>query len=217
MNPFVDFVDKIYCINLDSRKDRWQQVTHQFEKVGIVDYVERISAIVDKDPRKGCLDSHFYCINDSIKNGYENILIFEDDVYFVDFDCEILAEAINFIVHDLHWDLFYLGGNVMYPAKFVYKHVFKTRFFSTHAYIVNQRAFKKILRASIPIDKWYAWNTVSYGLYPMYATQDETFSDIRGKVIANLEESFNRKYDLLVKPNVLLRWVNYLRLHYLAK
>lgn len=217
MIQLSEFAEKIYCINLDSRADRWVQVCKKFTKVGMSESVNRVSAVVDEDPRKGCLESHFYCIRDAIDNGYENILIFEDDVCFVNDDNEYLAEAVTYIAHDPRWDLFYLGGNVMYPAKFVHKHVFKSRFFSTHAYIVNRRAFKKILHATVPIDKWYALNTVSYGLYPMYATQDQTYSDIRGKVIGNLEESFTRKYDLLVKANILLRWINYLKTHYLQK
>ena len=124
---------------------------------------------------------------------------------------------MEYLKEEAKWDLFYLGGNVMYPAKFVHKHIFRSRFFSTHAYVVNRRAFKKIAGATVPIDKWYAWNTVSYGLYPMCATQSETYSDIRQENMENLEQSFARKYDLLVKPNVLMRWVNYINTHYLIK
>jgi GR25 family glycosyltransferase involved in LPS biosynthesis len=217
MNELFDFVDKIYCVNLDSRKDRWEQVTHQFTQIGIVDSVTRVSAIVDEDPRKGCLESHFFCINDAIDNGYENVLIFEDDVCFLSYDSKVLIDVVDYLAGNALWDLFYLGGNVMYPAKFVHEHVFKSRFFSTHAYIVNRRAFEKILNATVPIDVWYAWNTISYGLYPMYATQDETYSDIRQKKMDNLEEAFTRKYDLLVKPNIIMRWVNYINTHYLVK
>ena len=31
-NPF-DYFDKIFCINLDSRPDRWKQVQTEFDKV----------------------------------------------------------------------------------------------------------------------------------------------------------------------------------------
>lgn len=217
MINILKLIDKTYCINLDSRRDRWEQVTYQFEQVGIENSVTRVPAIIHEDPRRGCLESHFFCIRDAVENGYENILIFEDDVYFLNYDNKVLSDVVDSLEHDCRWDLFYLGGNVMYPAKFVHKHIFKARFFSTHAYIVNCRAFKKIFHATVPIDKWYAWNTVSYGLYPMYATQDETFSDIRLKKMDNLEEAFTRKYDLLVKPNIAMRWVNYINTHYLVK
>ena len=46
-NPF-DYFDKIFCINLDSRPDRWEQVQKEFDKVGILDRVERFSALIKK-------------------------------------------------------------------------------------------------------------------------------------------------------------------------
>lgn len=217
MKEFLSLVDRVYCINLDSRKDRWEKVTLQFSKMGVADSVERVSAIVKEDPRQGCLESHFYCVRDAIQNGFESILVFEDDVCFLATQEAIHSVAVRFLCRDSKWDLFYLGGNVMYPARFVHKHIFKSRFFSTHAYIINSRAYNKILEASVPIDKWYAWNTVSYGLYPMCATQDATYSDIRNEDMGNLEEAFTKKYDLLVKPTFFMRWFNYFTTHYLAK
>lgn len=41
-NPF-DYFDKIYCINLDSRTDRWERTQTEFEKVGIENRVTRTS------------------------------------------------------------------------------------------------------------------------------------------------------------------------------
>ena len=46
-NPF-DYFDKIFCINLDSRPDRWESVQKEFDKVGILDRVERFSALTGK-------------------------------------------------------------------------------------------------------------------------------------------------------------------------
>ena len=71
MNPLLSFVDAIYCINLDSRVDRWGSVTGQFDQAGLLDAVNRVSAIVEDDPREGCLKSHFACITDAIRNNFE--------------------------------------------------------------------------------------------------------------------------------------------------
>ena len=38
-----DYFDKIFCINLDSRPDRWELAQSEFDKVGILDRVERVS------------------------------------------------------------------------------------------------------------------------------------------------------------------------------
>ena len=36
------YFDKIYCINLDSRPDRWKECLEEFKKIGIDDIVERL-------------------------------------------------------------------------------------------------------------------------------------------------------------------------------
>ena len=44
-NPF-DFFDRIFCVNLDSRPDRWKECLVEFDKLGIKDRVERQSGVV---------------------------------------------------------------------------------------------------------------------------------------------------------------------------
>ena len=42
-----DYVDAIYCINLDDRKDRWDEAAKQFVKHNL--WVERVSGIKGSD------------------------------------------------------------------------------------------------------------------------------------------------------------------------
>jgi len=39
------YFDKIYCINLDRRKDRWKETEKELKKWGLLDQVERYSAV----------------------------------------------------------------------------------------------------------------------------------------------------------------------------
>lgn len=208
------FADRIYCINLDSRTDRWLQVSDEFRRIGIDQSVERVSGIVDGDPRIGCLRSHQWCVNDALKHGYRRILVLEDDVHFYDVKPEAASAAVDFLDTNDRWDLFYLGGMVMYPARFLSPHVFTSKFFSTHAYIINQRAYHRVLEATPPIDIWYAENMYSCGIFPLYASQIESYSDIRKTIIANREDAFLRKYRMLVEPPFLKRWTNYIHSKY---
>ena len=97
-NPF-DFFDKIYCINLDHRTDRWSSAQIEFSKLGIADRVERVSAVNREgvkqkhgdlvthlsNPKLGQLavtESSRKCIDDAIKCGARNCLTFQDDVCF---------------------------------------------------------------------------------------------------------------------------------------
>ena len=65
-NPF-NYFDKIFCINLDERTDRWEKCLNKFSLLGIEDKVERLSAVnlshlTERDPkirgRAGCVLSH---------------------------------------------------------------------------------------------------------------------------------------------------------------
>lgn len=217
MLEIAQAIDKIYCINLDSRTDRWQEVTARFEVVGIADYVTRVSAFMDVDPRIGCQRSHVQCVKDAIENNFKNILIFEDDVQFVETNVPNFSEIVSFLQNNKKWELFYLGGSPMYPAWDKKGNIFRSRFYHTHAYIINRRAFAKILRCGLPIDVWLSLNTISFGVYPVYAVQGASYSDIRKQDLSHLQDAFINKYEKLVRPNILKRWWNYFVLHYFKK
>jgi hypothetical protein len=214
MLDLVRYVDKVYCINLDSRKDRWAEATSRFEEIGIADDVIRVSAVVSDDPREGCRLSHVQCVEDAIENNFENILIFEDDVLFLKENAPNFKEILSFLQDNEKWELFYLGGSPMYPAWNRKGNIFRSRFYHTHAYFINSRAFDNILYCGMPIDVWYSLNTVSFGMDPIYAVQGVSYSDIRKEELTHLQNSFQNRYDKLVQSNFFMRWWNYFQLHY---
>lgn len=117
-NPF-DFFDKVYCINLKDREDRWNECLENFRKYKITNY-ERIEAFRVDGPihpkRKGqigCSLSYAVCINKAINEGLKNVLILEDDFEFI-FDCEELHERMRRCLDDLpnDWDSIYFGATV---------------------------------------------------------------------------------------------------------
>lgn len=211
----MEFVDAAYCINLDARTDRWFEVTQRFAALGVEKQVKRVSAVVAEDPRKGCRQSHLRIVEQAQAENYRNILIFEDDVLFLDEHEPDYAEIITFLEHNREWDLFYLGGSPMYPAMNRSGSIFRSRFYHTHAYIINERAYSRIHGCGLPIDVWYSLHLRSYGIYPLYAVQGSSVSDIQNRELTHLKESMLNRYDKLVRPNVAVRWWNYFYLHYL--
>jgi GR25 family glycosyltransferase involved in LPS biosynthesis len=117
MKTLNDFFSKIYCINLDSRPDRYKQCLVEFEKLNII--IERISGIDGKKISNnnlklsagayGLLLTNIKIINEAILNEYENVLILEDDVMFNNKFYEIFNEKILSLPND--WDLLFLGGS----------------------------------------------------------------------------------------------------------
>ena len=112
-----EYFSKIYCINLDSRPDRYKECSIEFEKLGIV--VERISGIDCKSTFNvrlnitagayGLLSTNIKIIEEAIRNKYKSVLIFEDDVIFNANFQNIFTEKIPYLPDD--WDMLYFGGS----------------------------------------------------------------------------------------------------------
>ncbi len=119
-NPF-DFFNKVFCINLKEREDRWKESVVNFSKYGIKNY-ERIGAVRIKDDtlnskrrgQIGCSLSYACTINKALKENAEKILILEDDFDFI-FGKEKLYKKINSAIDDLpeDWDCLYFGGTTV--------------------------------------------------------------------------------------------------------
>lgn len=188
-NPF-DYFDKIFCINLDSRPDRWELAQDEFRKVGILDRVERVTALTTEempyDPRPvksrntsdllgqfACASSHNKCTKLAIKYNAKNYLAFEDDFYFKDFDKDYLNTCIDELPSD--WRLFSLGYNnwsERAPIKSYSDNLNKMYGFGlAHAYAINKNMFehlnsefeKRVIRSETCRKRWWKRNEYFLG------------------------------------------------------
>jgi len=200
-NPF-DFFNKIYCINLDRRSDRWEKVSKEFESIEIYGRVERFSAfeldIFEDKKRNACYGnhtSHAKCIKNAFSKGFNNVLIFEDDVMFLEKTIETLSGAT--LQLPLNWDLLYLGVNIERPAYQVNKNLARLTFaYSTHAYAVNLKNVNLFMKLwEINSDIGTIHNDVSYNeliipnfnclsCVPIIAIQQPSYSDIEEKFVS---------------------------------
>lgn len=214
MRSGIEFFDKIYLINLDSRPDRLEQATRELNSIGITDFI-RIPGVVDPNPARGCHLAHakIFALADNYVTG--RILIFEDDVEFFPNALETLTKAM----HELEpnpmsgdWDMLYLGINMdQYYAHQVLPHVaYLTGGFSTHAYAVNNQRglFHKLWEIN------YDPNTVhndvvytneimpNYKCYvtiPLAAGQRDSYSDVQGKVMSSNQMFLERFQGRLIR------------------
>lgn len=185
------FFDKIYCINLDDRLDKWVDVKQQFDDLGISN-VERFSAIKKEPGYLGCKESHVNIIKKSKKQGYRRILVFEDDVFFIKRDIDLINKSLSEL-NSIEWELFYLGATVRPNTKLVEKtsSLVKTNFaYTTHAYAINSSVFDIIIE-NVPkhniIDVFYSKVVIPRGksfiLNPMVCIQKPGYSDIEKKSV----------------------------------
>tara|TARA_R110002096_G_scaffold82501_1_gene192008 strand:+ start:234 stop:875 length:642 start_codon:yes stop_codon:yes gene_type:complete len=206
MKAINDLIDKVYLINLATRPDRLQRVKERLECLDIK--YERLEAIDGKtiEPHHhlkpgevGCNMSHVSALRDAKRNNYGSILILEDDVVFKEDILERFNEGYKRVPDD--WEIIFLGGDHIRPPTKISEHIVKCNFtFNTHAYIIRDVAYEKLLakakRMSAQIDTVYARMQIlgkvkAYGFYPWLANQEDGYSDVQDRDI-NYTQDFGK-------------------------
>lgn len=181
------YFDHVYCINLDSRTDRWADCEKEFAKYNLS--VERVSAFTPADINfsvgvKGgeaaLIMTHKKILEDAKEKGYNNILVLEDDVEFAEDINECLSEIPE------NWDVVYFGGNHYHgaPAKITDKIAIANKTLAMHCVAINSTIYDRMLEKihySFPIDVIYAENLYlfnSYVFVPSKAWQRPSWSDL---------------------------------------
>jgi GR25 family glycosyltransferase involved in LPS biosynthesis len=196
-NPF-DYFEEIWVINLDSRTDRWQHAQEEFKKVGILDRVQRFSAIRHPDGRIGLIKSNVEIIKGARERKLNNILIFEDDFEFlINNPLEILQKSID-QAKGINWYLFYLGANTHQKLlKFKPNLILLKAAFATHSLAYSKLAFDPFLNRYENMEAirkhddildvfcatYFQENFICLMANPMMTTQMNSFSDIEGSFV----------------------------------
>ena len=162
MSVFSKYFDKVYCINLYRRPDRWDKVSKIFEVNGIDDVV-RFSAV------------------DGNQLNLEGI---EHTNKFNEFD-----QYMNSVPND--WDMVFIGGNHLYgnPPVSVNEKIIKLNHtVAIHCIAIKHTIYDAVIevtkRRMKHIDGYYADLQKGYNSYsftPNMALQYEDFSDIQNR------------------------------------
>jgi hypothetical protein len=177
------FFDRVYCISLEERTDRRRQAETQFKAVGLSQLVEFV--LVDRHPHnseQGIYQSHLTCIEKGLVSGADNILIFEDDVFFQRFSAESLSTCTAFLAGNPDWKAFFLGCLVQRSRKTGYPSIRSVTYRSlAHAYAVN-RPFAEVLATKpwqgVPYDAMLRRHAGGFfAIYPSVAFQSDSPSD----------------------------------------
>ena len=192
-----EFTDKIYCINLDRRLDRWSRCCDIFKLHDIV--VDRFSAVDGVDcqwenkkllPGEiGVIRSNLEIIKIAKENNYKNITIFEDDVELSEDFNKNFDTYIKQVPND--WGFIYLGGNHVGGFNQITENVAKiSHSYAIHAIIIRDTIFDHILtmlsEENEQVDVTYAKLQrifPSYVIRPHLAWQRKDFSDIQGGIM----------------------------------
>lgn len=171
--------DKVYCINLDDRTDRWEECQEEFKKLKWP--VERFRGFAPVNL------AYISCIKQASEG---SSLILEDDVTF--FDLSHLDEALSALPED--WDLVSFGANLpLYHHRKVSNHLYVyENGWATHAVGYSSKMAKWMVDNFDPMggliyDEWMRLYVLPkfkcFIVKPMVATQRASFSDIRGRFV----------------------------------
>lgn len=204
MKTLNDYFQKIYCINLDKRIDRWKLAEPHLKDLGLD--VERVSGYDGsslglefppeiKEGAVGCSLSHLFTIKLAKQNKLENFLLLEDDVVFDDEVNEKFFSVLDQVPND--WDMLYLGGQHFHGMDMpqinenVYKCVYTLAAQSVGIKnTVYDYFIDKLMNISKINDLHYAEahkEINAYVIIPHLSWQRNSFSDIEN---ANVDYSF---------------------------
>ena len=120
------YFDKVYCVNLDRRQDRWDEFVSGIPKDWPFREIERWSAV---DGKKllvphwwkqgkgawGCFRSHYQILEKCLNEDINRVLILEDDAIFSDDFTAKISESIAEAPKG--WGLMYMGGQHLYAKQ----------------------------------------------------------------------------------------------------
>jgi glycosyl transferase, family 25 len=128
MNMLLDQFERIYVINLRSRADRRDEIEIQLKKVGLSlnsPKVVLFEAVRVNNTEgfptlgaRGCFLSHLGVLEDSVKSGLRSVLIFEDDMNFVE-DFLDRSKRLDAELRNVQFNFFYGGHSFVTPPTVV--------------------------------------------------------------------------------------------------
>lgn len=168
-------VDKVFTISLIDQEERREITKKEINKLGLEPNWFLTEREASGNPEKGCFDSHVSIANLALKNNYNHILVFEDDVKILAYSEKQLIAINHFIQNHINdFDLLYLGfilGKIWYCGK---KNIVRAKGVTSHAYILSPSGIKKMANFHYqgnPIDEIMKENMKCYSVYPLIAAQ----------------------------------------------
>lgn len=207
------FFKEAYYINLDDRTDRQEHMSRELKKYNLQDFVKRYSAIKAKvrSPEqcvKASGSSHRNIIQQAKDRNLDNILIFEDDIFFKPDGIKNIELALKSL-QKRNWDIFYFSCNIFDKnLKLVDTNLLLVDgCYCVHAYAINKQAYDKVLKynpeTDPPIDAYLTVNPFEkYSAYPLTVSQYDSISDNVGGNI-NYDSIFEEVYRRPISPYII--------------
>jgi GR25 family glycosyltransferase involved in LPS biosynthesis len=193
----IKIADRGFLINLEERTDRLQESLLEFDKNNIQG-VERFNAIkIIEDSNqgwviRGCTHSHMELLKRQVENGWEKMVIFEDD--FILDVCDkrdiFLSNEMIEKIYSTDFDLLFLGACLLEPADAISENLIKpNKFVQTTSYLTSLKFAEYVVNNFNYLDK----ELVVYGeqidsYYSVLATKSHWLMNNRTKGVNEIKE-----------------------------
>jgi len=190
-------LSRVFYINLDKRDDRRTQIVGELQRFNLYDKSERFAAIhTPPQGNVGCAMSHLEVLKLAKARNYEQVLILEDDFYFVIEPEAFEHELAQFFQANIPYTVLMISYNIQRSEPTSYPFIQKIIEAQTASgYIVNQTLYDKMItlyEEAVPLlrdtqQHWHYANdqiwkrlqphTQWFALHPRCGKQRNGFSD----------------------------------------
>ncbi len=184
-------------INLPERSDRILKFKDEFAKL-FSDKFEVVNGVRKQPVHQGIAEAHLNCIRKAQANGWDKVLIMEDDLIITPKAKEYTDKIFKEIPED--WDI--LLGGIYWTKMAVPKTKYWNKvseFCALHFYIVNDKAYDKLLTydGNQHYDRWIGSTGLKcYVPKKFFAIQEDGYSDNVNKV-TNYNSTYLRNFEIL--------------------
>ena len=218
MNSFFDQCERMLCLNLDSRPERWVAAQEEFKKLGLEGKVTRFPALIGSggepyyNGRRGLCMSYTAMIEQAKADKLENILIFQDDLLVID-DVPKLAMPANY-------DIFYIGVRTCWAIVEAAGDFIRLlgNCYELPATVYNHRVYDRLLEhiskpdaltVDLPIAEKIMPQRNCYSFNPPVVLQSDSESNLRPCYTTNRPMQLINEYNGLAKITPGLKPITY--------
>ncbi|TDF82946.1 hypothetical protein [Pseudomonas sp. H9] len=210
-------VDAVYCISLKERNDRRElfrrTVGALLENPVVFHIVEK-----DKDPVKGCYESHQAIAKAALAEGRKRVLIFEDDVKAYELKAAPIR-WINRFMRTRRFEVLHLGYSMGKTWLTWFPFIARGRVVALHAYVLSREGCQILADTpytGVPVDVVFKQRIKQHCVFPMLFRQHAasvTGSDLEA-VVKNEDEWWQRNWDKHWKSPLKNFWRTVLRFNF---